>query len=534
MRGSLGLAVLICLGFAAQSHAQGLPYPAYSVEQIKGIGAEPRDQWLWSGMIGNRAGGTVTNIPWSFFQPSNTTPPCAAGQEEYQGSCYSMRPEIDALVKTFSDQGVMVTGILVLPPSWAAWTTCNTAATPFCEVLPIWPGMFGRFAGYIAHRYNGLNGHGRIVNFIVHNEVNIPSRYLNGCTSCTISQEVGLYAASYINAYDAIKREQAAAKVLVPLAGIFDGPDAPQPGVSGVISIKTYISQLVPMVGARELKIALHAYGTGFTPVFSPDDSPFATLGMLGRVTGWLRQSFPGRESIYEVHLTEQGLSSDLTPGSEAAQADWLCQAFQNVLGTPGVESYLYTPATTHAGYDPRDHEELVYCALDTSPNPSCVPGTERYRPSWAVWALANRNDLPLNFPGRRSCGFELGSFTKLSRYVSPRGHFATTRLPPAGSTFEGAWKLLRYQQPGTHLLSECLAASGTQYTGPHTLIDTGTCGTLTPMGPLGYAYDTAGPGRVPLHRCYVTAPGFEDHFIQTDNCGGWSDEGIVGWVLPF
>ncbi|HEX3765591.1 MAG TPA: DUF5722 domain-containing protein [Kofleriaceae bacterium] len=528
MKRSFWLAVLMCLGAATQVHAQGLPYPSTTIEQIKGIGAEGRDQWFWPQMTGNHAGGVITNIPWSFFQPANTTPPCPPGQDTYQNSCYNILPDLDTLVQSFTNNGVLVTGILVLPPDWAAWPGCPIPGVPvFCGVNPIYASMFGRFAGYIAHRYNGLNGHGRIVNFVIHNEVNAPTAYFkDNCSTCTVAQEVARYSDSYIRAYDQIKAEQGAAKVLASMMSYFDGPDATAPGVQGFISIKTYISQLAALVGPRELKIALHAYGRLLDPTFGPDDSPLASIGMLGRVTGWLRQAFPSRPSIWEVHLTEQGLHGDLTPAGEAQQADWLCKAYQNVLGTPGVESYMYTPATTHDGFG-NEHQELVYCALDPAKN--CDTSTVRFRPAWATWALANRTDI-----GRASCGFELVPYVKLSRYYSTaRGHFSTTRLPPAGSNFEGSWRLWRNPQPGTHLLSECLAASGVNYSGPHTLIDTGTCGGLTPMGPLGYAYDSPAPGLVALHRCYVSAAGFEDHFIQTDNCGGWSDEGVVGYVLP-
>jgi hypothetical protein len=35
------------------------------------------------------------------------------------------------------------------------------------------------------------------------------------------------------------------------------------------------------------------------------------------------------------------------------------------------------------------------------------------------------------------------------------------------------------------------------------------------------------------LYHCYINAPGWEDHFIQAYNCGGWVQERLIGYVLP-
>src|SRR5262245_38243108 len=69
MRRSVWLAVSVLaalLGPASSpARAQGLPYPTYTPYQIKGIGAETPDEWLWGQMIGNYDGGMVTNLPWA-------------------------------------------------------------------------------------------------------------------------------------------------------------------------------------------------------------------------------------------------------------------------------------------------------------------------------------------------------------------------------------------------------------------------------------------------------------------------------------
>jgi Family of unknown function (DUF5722)/Peptidase inhibitor family I36 len=533
MRILMAVMVSVCLFMTPVSfaRAQGLPYPAYTPYQIKGIGVEVRDQWNFWGMVGNKAGMVVTNIDWHAWQPTKHTN-CGVDEILYGGYCFRPPANVVQMVKDYSDQGVLVTGILVgtWPGDWMS-TPCTGSA--FCTSAD--PADFGRLAGFVANYFNGLNGHGRIVNFVIHNEVNAPTAwYDNGCgepghPACTIAGQVATYAADYNAAYDAIKSEQAAAKVLASMTNYFRGTDDP----SGYITIKTYLTQFASAVGGRAWAIAVHPYNENpLSPVFSLDDTA-ATLGSLGQLVGWLRQSFPFTPSAWEIFLTEQGLHGDDNAPGDAAQADYLCKAYGNVLGTPGVEAFMYTPMSTHVGYWGGSHLELITCTL----NPyDCVPGTERYRQSWATWALSNRVDV-----NQTSCGFEMLPFVKLSRYYnSQRGHRATTRMPPSGSSLEVSWRLLRNPEAGTHLLFECLVASGAGYPAPYPVggssyVDRNqSCSGLMPMGPLGYAYDASAAGRVPLYRCHRTQPGYEEYFVSTaSSCEGWVNEDLLGYVIP-
>jgi hypothetical protein len=526
------VSVLVCS--VPSARAQGLPYPIYTPYQIKGIFVETRDNWFMPGIIGNKPGTMVTNIPWFAYEQTLDPVPCDPGKFQYAGYCYTPQPALEAMIKSYSDAGVLVTGILVAQPLWAM-AACSGAT--FCTTQPAYIPAYGRFAAMIANRFNGLTaGQGRVVNFVIHNEVNAPGYWFdNGCgepgqPACTIAGRVSSYASEFNVAYDGIKSEQAAAKVLVSLTQHFEPPD----DANTIMSLQTFLTNFAPMVGARAWGVALHPYPQNWlSAVFSPDDT-LATLGSMGKVSGWLRKTFTSTPSAWDIHLTEQGLPgypSPINGPGEVEQSDYLCKAFQNVLGTPGIESFMYTPATRHGGWAPWNFE-LVPCTLDGSGN--CVPGTERYRLAWQTWALANRIDVAIT-----SCGFEVLPYIKLSRYYHPgRGHWISSRTPPAGANFEQAWKLLRYPEPGTHMLYECRVPSGVNYSpgGGHTFVDTNVqcAGWLTPMGPLGYAWDNPGPGLVELRRCYVNAAGWETHFISSSGCSGWSDEGVVGYALPF
>ena len=104
----------------------------------------------------------------------------------------------------------MVTGVLIIPPLWARQsnTDCKQANQNFCA--PDNPTAFGRFAGFLAWYFNGQNGHGRVTEFVIMNEVNAAEWYNIGCgngKSCDVNKWVTNYAQVYTAGYDQIRRE---------------------------------------------------------------------------------------------------------------------------------------------------------------------------------------------------------------------------------------------------------------------------------------------------------------------------------------
>ena len=75
------------------------------------------------------------------------------------------------------------------------------------------------------------------------------------------------------------------------------------------------------------------------------------------------------------------------------AQRNYLCQAFKNILGTPGVESFIYHRLLDHSD-EIRQGLALGLWSSKTS-----------FKPAWELFALANRKGVNANYP---SCGFEL------------------------------------------------------------------------------------------------------------------------------
>jgi hypothetical protein len=493
-----------------------LPYPTRTAYRIKGL--QP-DFWPNKDEIsGNNTGGVAMNLVWATWEANVKAPPCDPNTEEEQdGRCFAVDGNVDAAIADWTARGVVVTAIVYGVPAWARIANCSPVSPGF-EIFcaPVNAADYGRFAGMLARRYDGLHGHGRIADFVIHNEVNSNDWFDIGCgqgTPCDVNAWIQAYADSYDAAYDAVTAAQPAAKVLISLEHDFgsalDAPAASGPLLSG----ETFLTGFAARVGGRAWRVAYHPYPPNLlSPAFGADDYPRVTYGNIGALAGWLRKTFPNVPSAWEIQLTESGVNSLAPQSSAGAQDKGVCDAFRNILGTPGIENYIY--------HRMKDHPVEVASGLGVGLHDENGVA----KPAWATWALANRIDLN---PPQLSCGFEELPYTRLTRsYSASRGHWASSRIAPAGFAAEQSWRLFRDPMPGTQLLYECAVGS-------HNLLTSAaSCEGQRPMGPVGYIYTSQQPGTVELRRCRIGAG--TDHLVSTSpTCEGLIDEGSLGWALP-
>lgn len=499
----------------ADADAGPLPYPTRTAFRIKGI--QP-DFWPKRDDIsGNGAGGVAMNLVWSAWEPAPKTAPCdAAKEQEHDGRCFVIDAAVDEAIADWTKRGLVVTAVVYGVPAWARIATGCSPAAPGFEIFcaPKDPSDYARYAGMLARRYDGRSGHGRIADFVIHNEVNANDWFDVGCgagTACDTNAWIDAYASNWSSAYDAIAKAQPTAKVLISLdhhfGKTFDQPAAARPLLSG----ETFLARFASKVSPRPWRVAFHPYPPDLLkPQFGPQDYPRVTYGNLGVLAGFLRRTFPTVPSAHEIQLTESGVSSLAPNSTEDAQADGVCRSFVNVLGTPGIESYVYHrlvdhPDETKAG--------LGVGLFDTS---------KTAKKAWATWALANRVDLS---PPQVSCGFEDLPYARLRRsYASGKGHWASTRLPPAGFVVESSVRIWR--EPVGSLLWECQV-------GTHGMLskDPGCEGQVN-LGPVGWVKDAAGSGLAALHRCRTNDG--TDHFVSlASDCEGHVTEHVLGWVVP-
>ncbi|KYK54294.1 hypothetical protein DCS_06251 [Drechmeria coniospora] len=462
--------------------------------QLKGIYPDswPNTQQVWDAT----PGGQSQYLVWADWEPTKKAPPCAADEQEYDGHCFVIIPAVDAAIFAWTKQGRVTTAIVYGTPEWARGKGGCTAGI-YC--VPDDAADFGRFAGMLARRYNGLNGNGRIADFVLNREVGNVNYFNIGCGSgvpCDKASWIDKIAENYIAGYDAVFAEQSTAWVMTSIDNRFglELDDAPGGQLSGM----TVLRGLADKVGGRLWRVSINAYNKPGEAESSYFDFPYVTLGNIGVLVGWLYQQFPNVPQLRTVQLVEQGI-----PGRAptfGVQERQLCVAYHNVLGTPGIENYIYYQIQDQS----QDLQEIGLHQSDGTPKPA--------------WTKV--------FTSKLGCGFSELPFLQLRLAYNGNTYITSTRIPSNGYLGKAVWFIPRAQEPGTVMLFECRLGE-TSF-----LTTDSKCDNQLPYGPAGWIYTSQVPGSIPLYSCYNEAK--LNYFLwAAEDCNGAPNTnlGVIGYA---
>lgn len=533
-------------------------YPTRDAIHLKGV---YHDQEQWTGLNssiypqiqGNGNGGSTVNFEWRAFTTNTrrTQAQCTAAGDEWfnSRSCFHANPNLDQLISNLSPY-MPLSGIVTGVPTFAQTPNCTDGR---CGIKTGTGGAendYADFYKWLAKRYNGdtaAGSPGRIVDFIVGNEVNLWFFFDPGCvppSGCTVNGTADLYATMWNLAYNAVISEQTNARVYVSLNNDFFPASQNLAQAMPVIAGVNFLSRFAQSA-AGPWYVAIHPYSkiTG-APAFSVADyqeySPDPnypgklTFGNVGAVVGWLWKNYPNGDAKNKVLLSEVGFSSDnlydassnpIFSSSEAIQTDSVCRAYSNALGTPGILNFNY-----HRLID-NPAEANLKLGLWKSDNPS----TAYQKGAWPVWALMT-NSSYFNSIGYDSCGFKNLPNVKITRsYSAGDGHWASSRFAPPGYSAEATYWMVRdpsasdlpYMRP----IFECGISNSTNLMKHNMLSIYSSCeGGFLPLGPVGYVWTSAGTGRQALYRCSIAAGA--DHFVSTSStCEGQTVDYLLGYA---
>jgi hypothetical protein len=468
-------------------------------------------------IIGNAVHSVAINFVWANWQPTLKKGTCSSNEYSFNNLCYVLDQNLINTVRTYTNSEIMITGVFYGVPEWAR-RSCSLAVSPiFCAPTKSGATFYGLFLKFIAFYFNGENGNGRVADFVIHNEVNAIEWFNYGCNNgnCDVDTWTTVYSQSYNQAYDNVIQEQKNAKVLISFEhSFFSELDTGIRNAHAVISCETFLKNLIPKIGNRKWRLAFHAYPINLlVPKFGANDYPYVTFGNIGALSGWLHKNYPNNPHAWEIQLTENGINAkDST--MYADQKNYLCKAFKNIIGTPGIENFIYHRLV--------DHPDELKAGLGLG----LWSAAEVFKPAWELFALSNRKGVASGYP---TCGFELLPYVEIVNSFNGKNHYVTTRTLPDGYRKLNSFKIMRESNGNNMVLVYECRVGGAK--GAHSFISSDyNCENNFNMGPMGYLYKEKVDNSIPIYRCII--PSTADHFISSNaNCDGEGvSESLMGY----
>lgn len=254
----------------------------------------------------------------------------------YENKTYKINKELidqlDAEVKRLSDSGVAVTAILL-----NAWNDTVSELNPMgVKELPKDQAMYYGFnveseggfravkamASFLAKRYNGRQGHGKITNWVVGNEIN--NQYWNYMGDLDVSAYTVKFQRAFRVFYTAMKSVSANDNVMFSIDHYWNMlPEAAPVGKYKGKDILLAFHNYETIEGYMDYGLALHPYPYPMTsPNFWDDDktgkvndtmdSPVVNFKNLHVITDFMQMDSMRNQKgqVRKIFLTEEGFTS--------------------------------------------------------------------------------------------------------------------------------------------------------------------------------------------------------------------------------
>ena len=286
----------------------------------------------------------------------------------YEGKTFQINKELidqlDGEVKRLSDSGVAVTAILL-----NAWNNTVPELNPIgVTELPKSQAIYYGFnveseqgfravkamASFLAKRYNGQNGHGKISNWVVGNEIN--NQYWNYEGDFDVSTYTKKFQRSFRVFYTAMKAVSANDNIMFSLDHYWNMfPEAAPVGKYKGKDVMLAFHHFDTLEGNMDFGLALHPYPYPiYSPAFWDDDqtgkvndtidSPIINFKNLHVITDFMQlNSMRNKKGeVRKIFLTEEGFSS-IEKGVDKSeeQASAVAYSYFIVDNNPYITAYL-------------------------------------------------------------------------------------------------------------------------------------------------------------------------------------------------
>lgn len=287
----------------------------------------------------------------------------------FEGKTYqinaSLINQLDQEVKRLSDSGVAVTAILL-----NGWNTTVTELNPVgVSELPTTQAMYYQFnveteggfravkamASYLAKRYNGKNGHGKITSWVIGNEID--NQYWNYAGDYDVSTYVHKFQRAFRVFYTAIKSESANDNVMFSIDHYWNMyPEAAPVSKYKGKDVVEWFNNWDYAEGRIDWGLALHPYSYPMSKAAFWDDeetgkvtqdvdSPIVNFQNIHVITDFMQNEAirNPKGEVRTIFLTEQGFTSTYQnqKDTQEEQAAAVAYSYYIVENNPYIKAYL-------------------------------------------------------------------------------------------------------------------------------------------------------------------------------------------------